>query len=187
MTVSAHTFRRLVSLAGFAAVVAALAVPTALARPVTEGGDVNYRTQIALDLRSPDTLEVTTQALRGVDPAIATAIAGHQHLQVAGDLRSPDTREATAQVLGGGDPAIATAIAGHQLLQVAGDHRSPDTRDVTVNPITRDSPVAAAAASDRTNWGLVAAMFVAIGILLAGVGALGMQGYGKRHGSVNPA
>jgi hypothetical protein len=96
MNVSAHTFRRLTSLAGLAAVIAVVAVPTALARPATEGGDVNYRPQIALDLRSPDTRDVTTQSLGGVDPAIATAIFAHQRLNVAGDLRSPDTRDVTS-------------------------------------------------------------------------------------------
>ena len=151
MNVSAHTFRRLVSFAGLAAVIAAVAVPTALARPATEGGDVNYRTQVALDLRSPDTRDVTTQSLGGMDPAIATAIAAHERLSVVGDLRSPDTV------------------------------------DATVNPIATDSPVTASVPSDGTNWGLVAAMIAAIGILLVGVGALGMQGHGKRHGSVNPA
>ena len=151
MNVSASTFRRLASLAGLTAVIAAVAVPTALARPESDAGDVNYRTQAALDLRSPDTRDVTTQSLGGVDPAIATAIAGHERLNVVGDLRSPDTR------------------------------------DVTSNPIVQDAPVAASPASDGTNWGLVAAMFAAIAVLIVGVGALGMQGHGKRHGSVNPA
>ena len=45
MNVSAHTFRRLVSFAGLAAVVAAVAVPTALARPATDGGDDMSRTR----------------------------------------------------------------------------------------------------------------------------------------------
>ena len=181
-----HTFRRLASLAGVAAVITAVAVPTALARPETEGGgEVNYRTQVALDLRSPDTQDVTTQALGAVDPAIATAIATHQR-QVGGDFRSPDTQDVTSQLSGAVDPAIATAITAHQG-QVVGDLRSPDTRDVTVNPIAQDAPVAVPATSDGTNWGLVAAMLGAIAILLVGVGALGMQGHGKRHGSVNPA
>ena len=39
MKFSAHTIRRLASLAGLTAVVAALAVPTALARPATDVGD----------------------------------------------------------------------------------------------------------------------------------------------------
>ena len=113
-------------------------------------GDVIYRTQVALDLRSPDTRDATTQSL-GVDPAIATAIAAHQRLAVAGDLRSPDTR------------------------------------DVTVNPIAQVRAGRAPATSDGTNWGLVAAMFAAIGILFVGVGALAVQGHSKRHGTMKPA
>lgn len=150
MKFSANTIRRLASLAGLTAVVAALAVPTALARPATDVGDDMSHTAVVLDLRSPDTRDATTQML-GVDPAIATAIAAHQRLAVAGDLRSPDTR------------------------------------DVTVNPIARYAPVVAPATSDGTNWGLVAAMFAAIGLLLVGVGALAVQGHGKSHGTVKPA
>ena len=150
MKFSANTIRRLASLAGLTAVVAALAVPTALARPATDVGDDMSHTAVVLDLRSPDTRDATTQML-GVDPAIATAIAAHQRLAVAGDLRSPDTR------------------------------------DVTVNPIAQDAPVVAPATSDGTNWGLVAAMFAAIGILFVGVGALAVQGHGKSHGTMKPA
>ena len=172
MKFSANTIRRLASLAGLTAVVAALAVPTALARPATDVGDDMSHTAVVLDLRSPDTRDATTQML-GVDPAIATAIAAHQRLAVAGDLRSPDTRD--------------VKIAAHQRLAVAGDLRSPDTRDVTVNPIARYAPVVAPATSDGTNWGLVAAMFAAIGLLLVGVGALAVQGHGKSHGTMKPA
>jgi|KBSMisStaDraftv2_1062788.scaffolds.fasta_scaffold1461862_1 hypothetical protein len=150
MKFSANTIRRLASLAGLTAVVAALAVPTALARPATDVGDDMSHTAVVLDLRSPDTRDATTQML-GLDPAIATAIAAHQRLAVAGDLRSPDTR------------------------------------DVTVNPIARYAPVVAPATSDGTNWGLVAAMFAAIGLLLVGVGALAVQGHGKSHGTMKPA
>ena len=150
MKFSANTIRRLASLAGLTAAVAALAVPTALARPATDVGDDMSHTAVVLDLRSPDTRDATTQML-GLDPAIATAIAAHQRLAVAGDLRSPDTR------------------------------------DVTVNPIARYAPVVAPATSDGTNWGLVAAMFAAIGLLLVGVGALAVQGHGKSHGTVKPA
>ena len=148
MKFSAHTIRRLVSLAGLAAVVAAVAVPTAFAHPGTEGGDDTSRAAVVLDLRSPDTRDVSVQNLGGVDPAIATAIARNQRL---------------------------------------GDLRSPDTRDVTVNPIAQDRPVAPSASSDGTNWGLVAAMFAALGILFVGVGALAVQGHGKSHGTVKPA
>jgi hypothetical protein len=172
MKFSANTIRRLASLAGLTAVVAALAVPTALARPATDVGDDMSHTAVVLDLRSPDTRDATTQML-GLDPAIATAIAAHQRLAVAGDLRSPDTRD--------------VKIAAHQRLAVAGDLRSPDTRDVTVNPIARYAPVVAPATSDGTNWGLVAAMFAAIGLLLVGVGALAVQGHGKSHGTMKPA
>lgn len=186
MNASTHTTRRLVSLTGLAAVVAALAVPAALAHPATEGGDDTSRTAVVLDLRSPDTQDVTTQALGGVDPAIATAMAAHQRGAVVGDLRSPDTREATTQVQGV-DQAIATATAVHLRRSVAGDFRSPDTRDVTVNPIGQDSPVAAPAPSDGTNWGVIGAMLAAIGLLIAGVGALGISGHGKRHGTMKPA
>ena len=150
MNVSTRTIRRFVSVTGLAAVVAALAVPTAFAHPATEGGDDTSRAAVVLDLRSPDTRDATTQAL-GVDPAIATAITAHKRLAVAGDLRSPDTR------------------------------------DVTVNPIAQNAPVAAPATSDGTNWGLIGAMFAAIVLLIAGVGALGYQGHGKRHGTVKPA
>ena len=97
MNASTHTTRRLVSLTGLAAVVAALAVPTALARPATDVGDDMSHTTVVLDLRSPDTRDVTTQALGGIDPAIATAMAAHQHLAVVGDLRSPDTRDVTTR------------------------------------------------------------------------------------------
>ena len=186
MNASTHTTtRRLVSLTGLAAIVAALAVPAALARPATDAGDDMSRTPVALDLRSPDARDATTQGL-GVDPAIATAVAAHQRLAVVGDLRSPDARDATTRGLGV-DPAIATAMATHQRLAVVGDLRSPDTRDVTVNPIAQDSPVAAPAPSDGTNWGVIGAMFAAIGLLIAGAGALGLSGHGKRHGTVKPA
>ena len=149
MNFSAHTIRRLASLAGLAAVVAAVAVPTAFAHPATEGGDDTSRTAVVLDLRSPDTRDVSVQSLGSVDPAIATAIARHKAL---------------------------------------GDLRTPDTRDVTVNPIAQARPVVASATSDGTNWGLVAAMFAAIGILFVGVGALALaQGHGKSHGTVKPA
>ncbi|MFL6033969.1 MAG: hypothetical protein ACJ74I_02735 [Gaiellaceae bacterium] len=148
MNFSAHTIRRLASLAGLAAVVAAVAVPTAFAHPATEGGDDTSRAAVLLDLRSPDTSDVTAQKLGSLDPALATAMAGHQRL---------------------------------------GDLRAPDTRDVTVNPIAQSSPVAAPATSEETNWGLVTAMFAAIGILFVGVGALAIQGHGKSHGTVKPA
>ena len=149
MKFSAHTIRRLASLAGLAAVIAAVAVPTAFAHPATEGGDDTSRAAVVLDLRSPDTRDVSVQNLGGLDPAIATAMASHQRL---------------------------------------GDLRSPDTRDVTVNPVAQDRPVAVPASSDGTNWGLVAAMFAAIGILFAGIGALAVaQGHGKGQGTVKPA
>ncbi len=150
MKFSAHTIRRFASFAGLAAVVAAVAVPTAFAHPATEGGDDTSRTAVVLD------------------------------------HRSPDTRDISAQYRGGGlDPAIATAMAGHQRL---GDHRSPDTRDVAANLIAQDRPVAVPASSDGTNWGLVAAMFAAIGTLFVGVGVLAVaQGHGKSHGTVKPA
>jgi hypothetical protein len=151
MKFSAPTFKNLTFVAGLAAVIAALAVPTALARPQLEGGggDSNLGAQAVIDLRSPDTRDVTTQSF-GLDPAIATAMAARQNLQVTGDLRSPDTR------------------------------------DVTVSPIVGE-PVATSVTSDGTNWGLVAAMIAAIGLLIVGVGAVGFQGHGKRHGSVKPA
>jgi hypothetical protein len=187
MNVSTHTTRRLVSLTGLAAVVAALAVPTALAHPATEGGDDTSRTAVVLDLRSPDTQDVTTQALGGVDPAIATAMAARQSRAVVGDLRSPDTQDVTPQALGSVDPAIASAMAAHLRRVTLGDFRSPDTRDVNVNPTAQDSPVAAPAPSDGTNWGLIGAMLAAIGLLIAGVGALGISGHGKRHGTMKPA
>ena len=148
MKFSAHTIRRLASLAGLAAAIAAVAVPTAFAHPATEGGDDTSRAAVVLDLRSPDTRDVSVQNLGGLDPAIATAMASHQRL---------------------------------------GDLRSPDTRDVTVNPVAQDRPVAVPASSDGTNWGLVAAMFAAIGILFVGVGALAVQGHGKSHGTMKPA
>ena len=186
MNASTHTTRRLVSLTGLAAVVAALAVPTALARPATDGGDDMSRTAVVLDLRSPDTR-------RRHDSGAAASTRQSQRqwprtsaVAVVGDLRSPDTREATTQVQGV-DPAIATAMAAHLRRAVAGDFRSPDTRDVTVNPIGQDSPVAAPAPSDGTNWGVIGAMLAAIGLLIAGVGALGISGHGKRHGTMKPA
>ena len=148
MNFSAHTIRRLASLAGLAAVIATVAVPTAFAHPATEGGDDTSRAAVVLDLRSPDTRGVTVQNLGSLDPAIATAMASHQRL---------------------------------------GDLRTPDTRDVTVNPIAQNSPVVAPATSDGTNWGLVAAMFAAIGLLFVGVGVLAVQGHGKSHGTMKPA
>ena len=151
MNASTHTTRRFVSITGLAAVVAALAVPTALALPATDVGDDMSHTAVVLDLRSPDTSDVTTRAQGGVDPAIATAMASHQRRVTLGDFRSPDTR------------------------------------DVTVNPIGQDSPVAAPATSDGTNWGVIAAMLAAIGLLIAGVLALGLSGHGKRHGTMKPA
>ena len=181
MNFSAHTIRRLASLAGLAAVIATVAVPTAFAHPATEGGDDTSRAAVVLDLRSPDTRGVTVQNLGSLDPAIATAMASHQRL---GDLRSPDTRGVAVQNLGSLDPAIATAMASHQRL---GDLRTPDTRDVTVNPIAQNSPVVAPATSDGTNWGLVAAMLATIGLLFVGVGALAVQGHGKSHGTMKPA
>ena len=90
MNVSTHTTRRLVSLTGLAAVVAALAVPTALARPATDVGDDMSHTAVVLDLRSPDTVDATTQ-VPDIDPAIANAMAAHQRRQVVGVLRSLDT------------------------------------------------------------------------------------------------
>jgi hypothetical protein len=110
MKVSTHSIRRLVSVTGLAVVVAALAVPTALARPTIEGGDSAYRTPVALDLRSPDTRDVTTLAL-GVDPAIATAMAAHQHLNAVADLRSPDTRDVTANPVAQDSPVAAPATS----------------------------------------------------------------------------
>src|SRR3954447_26174127 len=148
MKFSAHTIRRLASLAGLAAVVAAVALPTAFAHPATESGDDTSGVAVVLDLRSPDTRDVSVQNLGSVDPAIATAMTRHQRL---------------------------------------GDLRSPDARDVAVNPIVEGSPVVAAPASDGTNWGLVAAMCAAIGILFVGVGALAVRGHGETHGTVKPA
>ena len=110
MKFSANTIRRLASLAGLTAVVAALAVPTALARPATDVGDDMSHTAVVLDLRSPDTRDATTQML-GVDPAIATAIAAHERLAVAGDLRSPDTRDVTVNPIARYAPVVAPATS----------------------------------------------------------------------------
>src|SRR6478736_5475550 len=110
MKFSAHTIRRFVSLAGLAAVVAAVAVPTAFAHPGTEGGDDTSRAAVVLDLRSPDTRDATTQAL-GVDPAIATAITAHKRLAVAGELRSPDTRDVTVNPIAQNAPVAAPATS----------------------------------------------------------------------------
>ncbi len=146
MKFSAHTIRRFASLAGLAAVVAAVALPTAFAHPATEGGDDTSRAAVVLDLRSPDTRDLSAQYLGSVDPAIATAMARHQRL----DMRSPDSRD------------LAESLA-------------------------QGSTVAAAPAPDGINWGLVAAMFAAIGILCVGVGAVVIQGHGRSHGTVKPA
>jgi hypothetical protein len=108
MNFSAHTIRRLASLAGLAAVVAAVAVPTAFAHPATEGGDDTSRAVVLLDLRSPDTSDVTVQKLGSFDPAIATAMASHQRL---GDLRAPDTRDVLVNPISQRSPVAAPATS----------------------------------------------------------------------------
>jgi hypothetical protein len=106
MNFSARTIRRLASLAGLAAVVAAVAVPTAFAHPATEGGDDTSRAAILLDLRSPDTSDVTLQKLGSSDPAIATAMASRQRL---GDLRAPDTRDVPLNPIAQSSPVASPA------------------------------------------------------------------------------
>ena len=115
-------------------------------------------------------------------------MAAHQRLAVVGDFRSPDTRDVTTQGLGV-DPGSQAQRRWPRTScrAVVGDLGSPDTRDVTVNPIGQDSPVAAPVPSDGTNWGVIGAMLAAIGLLIAGVGALGISGHGKRHGTMKPA
>ena len=108
MKFSAHTIRRLASLAGLAAAIAAVAVPTAFAHPATEGGDDTSRAAVVLDLRSPDTRDVSVQNLGGLDPAIATAMASHQRL---GDLRAPDTRDVPVNPIAQSSPVAAPAAS----------------------------------------------------------------------------
>ena len=157
MNVSAHTLRRLVSVTGLAAFVAVLAVPTALARPTDVDGNTMYRTQVALDVRSPDTLDATAQAsASGLDPAIATAMAAHKRVQVPVDQRSPDTLDATVQAPDSGlDPAIATAMASHKRVQVPGDLRSPDALDVGIQAPAQPSGLDPAIATAMTAHGRV--------------------------------
>ena len=102
------------------------------------------------------------------------------------DLRSPDTRDVKTLALAV-DPAIATAVAAHQRLATVADLRSPDTRDGTPTPVAENLPLSAPATPDGTNWGLLAAIAAAIGLLIVGVGALAVQGHGKSHGTVKPA
>ena len=186
MNVSTHTTRRLVSLTGLAAVVAALAVPTALAHPATEGGDDTSRT------RGGARPSLTRHARRDESGAGQRRPGNRNGNGRApaprGGRRPPVTRRARSDDSGAGRrPGNRNGNGAHLRLSVAGDLRSPDTRDVTFNPIAQDSPVAAPAPSDGTNWGVIGAMLAAIGLLIAGVGALGISGHGKRHGTVKPA
>lgn len=100
MNATAHPLRRLASATGLVLALAALAIPTALARHSNLEGDTMIGTRVASgDLRSPDTRDAAANAQAAqLDPAIATAIAAHKRVQVSGDLRSPDTRDVAASL-----------------------------------------------------------------------------------------
>ena len=87
MITTAHTVRRLASAIGLAALLAALAVPAALAKgaPVLDTRDAAVQPQ-------------------DLDPAIATAMAARRSSPSSVARRSSDAL----------DPAIATAMSAHQ-------------------------------------------------------------------------
>lgn len=155
MTTTAHTFRRLASATGLAALLAALVIPvTAGAKPVP------------VDYPAPGTRGVAALD-ETLDPAIATAIRARQSSQ-ATDLRSPDTRDAAA---GSGtlDQAIATAMAAHQAAQASADRRSPDTLD-TAAKVNAPLPTMSTGSSDGFDWGTFAIVVGALGAMFVFVG-----------------
>ena len=91
MKFSAHTIRRLASLAGLAAVVAAVAVPTALAHPAEGGGNTARRRRLRPgtarwpchrpSLHPTRATSAIQSRVAAVDPAIATAMARHKALR----------------------------------------------------------------------------------------------------------
>jgi hypothetical protein len=215
MNVPARKSYRLAQATGLAAVVAAFAIPSALAlRPAEDGRSPDTRAAAAAskavtaaDGRSANTLDV----------AIATAVTAHS--RAVADGRSPDTRDAAVAMKAPTaadrrspdtlDVAIATAVTAHS--RTAGDGRSPDTRDAAVaaaqgpdqrSPDTRDAaartrfPIAASPSAhiagdgiDSGTFRVVAAVLSAMALLLliGGRAVATRQGRGKGTGSVRAA
>jgi hypothetical protein len=209
MIASAHTFRRLASAIGLAAVLAALVIPAAFAK----GHAPTIGSSPVLDARHQSLTRHSSDAL---DPAIATAMAAHQSSATSLDRRSPDAldpaiataiaaHQSSATSLdrrspGTLDPAIATAMAGHQSSATSLDRRSPDTRDAAAKVSTPQTtpvptPVSHLTPSDTSkgfewrNLLIVAAAIVAF-FLLVGFGGHALvtrRGRGERTGTVTAA
>lgn len=153
-----HGFRETILLTVAAASAsAAVAVSTASAQLMEEGGGGaavaaavapgHGEAGTASALAAP-THDEATLAARGVDPAIATAIAAHDEAGTARDIGAPavhDEASAVARGIGvsipgpdeatltarGIDPAIATAIAAHDEAGTARDIAAPAVHDET--------------------------------------------------------
>ena len=171
MITTAHTVRRLASAIGIAALLAALAVPAALAKgaPVLDTRDAAVQPQ-------------------DLDPAIATAMATGRSSPSSVARRSSDAL----------DPAIATAMSAHQSFVTSLDRRSPDTRDAAakvnaqvatpvVTPVV--TPVTSSDTSKGYEWGNIVIVLAVIGafFVLVGFGGHALvtrQGRGGNRGSV---
>jgi hypothetical protein len=170
MTATPHTFRRLASATGLAALLAALVLPVTLA---------SARPLEFTDNPSPLTRGAVVDET--LDPAIATAITAHQRNQAGLDLRSPDTRDARpSQQL---DPAIATAMSARKTALASADRRSPDTLD-TAARVKAPVPTASTGSSDGFDWGRFGVVAVGLGAMFVFVGLGGPAIVVTRRGRV---
>jgi hypothetical protein len=188
MISTAHTLRRLASAIGLAALLAALAVPAALAKgpmldtrdAVVQAQDLDPAIATAMAARRSSPASVARRSSDTLDPAIATAMSAHQSFATSFDRRSPDTRDA--------------AIAAHQSAIASSDLRSPDTRDAAAKlnaslttPVV--TPVTSSDTSKGFEWGNLVIVLAVIGafFVLVGFGGHALvtrQGRGGNRGSV---
>jgi hypothetical protein len=167
MITTAHTVRRLASAIGLAALLAALAVPAALAKgaPVLDTRDAAVQPQ-------------------DLDPAIATAMAARRSSPSSVARRSSDAL----------DPAIATAMSAHQSFVTSLDRRSPDTRDAAAKVNARVAtpvvtPVTSSDTSKGYEWGNLVIVLAVIGaffvlVCFGGHALVTRHGRGGNRGSV---
>ena len=193
MITTAHTVRRLASAIGLAALLAALAVPAALAKgaPVLDTRDAAVQPQdldpaiaTAMAARRSSPSSVARRSSDSLDPAIATAMAARRSSPSSVARRSSDTL----------DPAIATAMSTHQSFVTSLDRRSPDTRDAAAKvnaqvatPVV--TPVTSSDTSKGYEWGNIVIVLAVIGafFVLVGFGGHALvtrQGRGGNRGSV---
>ena len=188
MITTAHTVRRLASAIGLAALLAALAVPAALAKgaPVLDTRDAAVQPQ-------------------DLDPAIATAMAARRSspssvARRSSDALDPRSRRRWSATRRAPCPPLHRRSRGepHQSFVTSLDRRSPDTRDAAakvnaqvatpvVTPVV--TPVTSSDTSKGYEWGNLVIVLAVIGafFVLVGFGGHALvtrQGRGGNRGSV---